>query len=384
MKSIYNAFKTPVTQSLKSEVSEVIKKGIKATNALDQVTKHFEIEDKVNIDLNKFEINKQLASYNSSAIQNSNFEHSLKLTNLNQLGIKKYGLTNLSHMQFSTKRSDMEKYADPTNDLVFKKLFGNEVNKELLIDFINKVLPDKHVKDIEYLPTNLEPDIRIKKQSVLDILCTDQNGSKYIIEMQNAKEKGFEKRAIYYASKTYATQMDKGGKYADLKEVIFVAITNFIMFPEKDNYISTHNIRDIETNENDLKDFSFAFLELPKFDKRNEVEGIGEWCDLLKNAVNRNTCNATNPIIVRAYEALEMSNWSDQDLLDYQAYEKMSLDNQAREDQVRDEGKIEGKIEGKDEKAIEIAKNLINMAKLSDEEIAKTTGLTKEEVGKLR
>ncbi len=62
--------------------------------------------------------------------------------------------------------------------------------------------------------------------------------------MQNAKEKGFEKRTIYYAAKTYSNQMDKSSKYNDLKEVIFIAITDFVMFPEKQDYISTHSIRD--------------------------------------------------------------------------------------------------------------------------------------------
>ena len=277
---------------------------------------------------------------------------------------------------FSTKTmvDRMEKFADPKNDLVFKKLFGNKENKELLIDFINKVLPDKHVQDIEYLPTNMEPEIRIKKQSILDVLCTDKNGSKYIIEMQNAKEKGFEKRAVYYASKTYSTQMDQGGKYADLKEVIFVAITDFIMFPDKKDFISTYSILDNKTYTKDLKDFSFAFIELPKFKKENIDKGVDEWCDLFKNAKNRKTCDSTDPMIKKAYETLEISNWSNQDLLDYQAYEKIQLDNQAREDQLRDEGETK--------KAIEIAKQML-ADKEPIEKIQKYTGLSKEEINKL-
>lgn len=239
----------------------------------------------------------------------------------------------------------MEKYADPKNDLVFKKLFGNVQNKDLLIDFINTVLPNKNVKDLEYLPTNLDPDIRIKKQSILDVLCTDQDGSKYIIEMQNAKEKGFEKRALYYASKTYASQMNKGGEYEYLKEVIFIAITNFVMFLDKKDYISVHNIRDVKTNENDIKDFSFVFVELPKFNNSNSSKGIDAWCDLFKNAQNQKSVNTNNPIIQKAYSTLEISNWSEQELLDYQAYEKILMDHQAREDQVRAEGEQKAKID---------------------------------------
>ena len=293
----------------------------------------------------------------------------------------------------------MDKFADPKNDLVFKKLFGEEQNKDLLIDFINKVLPSKHVKDVEYLPTNMEPDVRIKKQSILDVLCTDENGSKYIIEMQNAKEAGFEKRAVYYASKTYATQMNKGGKYSDLKEVIFIAITDFVMFPDKACYISTHSIRDDKTYENDLKNFSFAFIELPKFNHSSSMTGVDEWCDLFKNAENRKSVDTADPIMEKAYKALEMSNWSEQDLLNYQAYEKILMDNQAREDYVKYEAKAEGLMIGIREgiqKGIEVGREegiqkgiekiAINMLKqnLDDSIIMQVTGLSAGELNELR
>jgi hypothetical protein len=143
------------------------------------------------------------------------------------------------------------------------------------------------------------------------------------------------------------------------------------MFPDKKGYISTHNIRDTKTNEHDLKDFSFAFLELPKFNKHDGIKGIDEWCDLFKNAKDRKSVDTDSPIMQKAYKALEMSNWSEQDLLDYQAYEKILLDNQAREDQVRDE------------KAIEIAKEM-----LKDEEpiekIIKYTKLTADQIKDLK
>lgn len=346
MKSIYNVFKQPVIQSFRKDATRSF-----VTAAFSQTIKEgWKVEDTVSIS-NSGSYKPQALSYSPS---------------LMRAGIRNFGCR-----QYSTMVDRMEKFGDPKNDFVFKKLFGNEKNKDLLIDFINNVLPDKHVKEIEYIPTNLEPDIRIKKQSILDVLCTDENNSKYIIEMQNAKEKGFEKRAVYYASKTYATQMDKGGKYADLKEVIFIAITDFVMFPDKKGYISTHNIRDTKTNEHDLKDFSFAFLELPKFDKHDGIKGIDEWCDLFKNAKYRKSVDTDSPIMQKAYKTLEMSNWSEQDLLDYQAYEKILLDNQAREDQVRDE------------KAIEIAKEM-----LKDEEpiekIIKYTKLTADQIKNLK
>jgi predicted transposase/invertase (TIGR01784 family) len=261
------------------------------------------------------------------------------------------GVRDLGYRQFSTEASRIDKFGDPKNDVVFKKLFGNEKNKDLLIDFINSVLPEKHVEDVEYIPTNLEPEIRAKKQSILDVLCTDKNGSKYIIEIQNAKEKSFEKSALYYASYSYSTQLNKGVKYSDLKEVIFIAITDFVMFPEKEAYISTHTMRDRKTNEHDWKDFSFAFIELPKYKEHDtdRLQGVDAWCDLFKYATGRKEVSTSNPIIKKAYETLEMSNWTEQELLDYQAYDKITRDNQAREDQVRDEGEAEGRVKVKAE-----------------------------------
>lgn len=263
------------------------------------------------------------------------------------------------------------KFADPKNDIVFKKLFGDSA---VLVDFINKALPTKHIKKVEYIPTNMEPEIRSKKQSVLDVLCTDENGSKYIVEMQSAKEKGFEKRALYYDSKTYGSQLDKGGQYSDLLEVIFIAITDFVMFPENTDYLSFHTIRDIKTNQQTLKDFTFVFIEIPKYEVHENAQGIDEWIDLFKTASNRKTFQTSNPIIKKAYEKLEISNWTNQELLDFQAYQKILLDNQAREDQVYDEGKAEGKVE--------VVKNMLRQ-NFDVDTIFKLTGISQDEIIRL-
>ena len=85
--------------------------------------------------------------------------------------------------------------------------------------------------------------------------------------MQVARTEGFAKRAQYYAAKAYANQMNNGDDYPKLKQIIFLAITNFVMFPDKKGYKSDHVILDKESYAHDLKDFSFTFLELPKFDK---------------------------------------------------------------------------------------------------------------------
>ncbi len=162
------------------------------------------------------------------------------------------------------------KFLDPKCDLTFKRIFGSEKNKNILIHFLNDILEfkgQKEIEEVEFLSTIMDPEIASDKQSIVDILCKDSIGNRFVIEMQVAKDKGFEKRAQLYAAKAYSRQLDKSGKYIDLKKVYFIAISNNDLFPEEVSYKSSHTIRDIETNGHYLKDLQFIFIELTKFQK---------------------------------------------------------------------------------------------------------------------
>lgn len=178
----------------------------------------------------------------------------------------------------------LSKFLDPRNDLCFKKIFGTEKNKNILIHFLNDILGFTEInaiQEVEFLSTIMDPEVASDKQSIVDVLCKDSHGNRYIAEMQLARDKGFEKRAQLYAAKAYSRQLDKSGNYIDLKKVFFIAISNCNLLPEEVDYISTHNIRDIKTNGHYLKDFQFVFIELPKFAKNKveQLESIVErWC----------------------------------------------------------------------------------------------------------
>lgn len=176
---------------------------------------------------------------------------------------------NVSYRQFIWER----KYADPLNDVAFFKLFGDEKNKDILIHFINSVLKRKHVKDVEYLPGNSDLYVRYMRQSIIDVLCTDEDGSKYIVQIRNSnrKEEFEEKKAICYASKTYGDEMEKGGKYSDLKEVILIAICNYVVFPNEKDYISHHKFEYI-IEDHKLRDFSIVYIELPKYQNNHGIQ----------------------------------------------------------------------------------------------------------------
>ena len=251
------------------------------------------------------------------------------------------------------------KFLDPKNDVAFKRIFGTEKHKNILIHFLNDMLgfsQKEKIEKISFLKTAQDPEIASKKQSIVDVLCTDEKGTQYIVEMQVARTKGFEKRAQYYAAKAYVSQMNSGEDYHRLKEIIFLAITDFVMFPEKKEYKSEHEILDRNAFTQDLKDFSFCFLELPKFTKSiGELQTIVEkWTYFFKHAAHTaesdvDKITGSDDIIRQAYEVLNQFSWSQEELHTYEQEKKRELDAKAILLQKEDEGIAKGIAKGKAE-----------------------------------
>ena len=175
--------------------------------------------------------------------------------------------------------------------------------------------------EVTFLKTVQDPEIASKKQSIVDVLCVDEHGKKYIVEMQVARTTGFEKRAQYYAAKAYVEQLNQSEAYENLKEIIFLAITDFVMFADKQNYKSDHVILDRDSYEQNLKDFSFTFVELPKFhlsiDQLNTM--TEKWCYFFKHADatkerDLDQITGSDTIIKRAYEELNQFSWNEEEL----------------------------------------------------------------------
>ena len=250
----------------------------------------------------------------------------------------------------------LTKFLDPKNDIAFKRIFGTEKNKDILIHFINDMIKFKDngpITEVVFLKTNQDPETANHKTSIVDILCKNEKGHQYIVEMQVAKFKGFEKRAQYYASKAYISQAHAGGEYSDLKEVIFLAIADFTMFPKKNGFKSDHIILDKDSYENDLKDFSFTFLELPKFKKTIDqlTDNIDKWMYFFKLAEDTSPDDlskmiANDPIIAKAYQQLDRTYWNQTELLTYEQAEKRINDLHAVMMQKLDEGIAKGKEVG--------------------------------------
>ena len=278
----------------------------------------------------------------------------------------------------------LTKFLNPKNDVAFKKIFGTPKNQDILIHFLNDMLifkSGKPILEVTFLKTIQDPDIATQKVSIVDIMCTDELGNQYIVEMQVADSKHFIKRAQYYAAKAYSSQLNTAEEYHTLKEIIFLAITNFVMFPDKENYKSDHIILDKSTNEHDLKDFSFTFLELAKFNKtKKDLSNIiDRWCYFFKYAEETKEQDlqeiiGNEPIIQRAYEELNKFSWTTEEMLSYEAIIKRDRDHNAIM-QLKYE-------QGEHSKAKHIAINMLKK-NISITDISECTGLALKEVNEL-
>lgn len=282
------------------------------------------------------------------------------------------------------------KYLDPKNDLAFKKIFGEEKHKQIPIAFLNAVFhlegPDE-IQDLEFLNTIQPPEIQARKESIVDLLVRDQKGDKYVVEMQVSKIEGFEKRAQYYAAKTYCSHFNSKILYGELKRVIFLAITSYVVFPDKQDYKSSHKILDDQTYENDLKDFSFTFVELPKFTKKiHELKSLEEkWYYFLKHAEESNQVDhslMSTEEIKDAYHVLEKTSWTEWELQEYERVAMSIADAQGALLAAKKEGREEGLAEGVKKEKLAIALSLLRMG-LPLEQILNATELKKVEIEEL-
>lgn len=102
------------------------------------------------------------------------------------------------------------KFLNPRNDLAFKRIFGSERNKDILIHFLNDILNrESPIEEVSFLKTIQDPEIAPLRVSVVDVMCEDQDKNRFIIEMQLSHEKGFDRRALYYAARAYCSQRTK-------------------------------------------------------------------------------------------------------------------------------------------------------------------------------
>ena len=292
-------------------------------------------------------------------------------------------------------------FADPKHDLAFKKIFGDENHKEILISFLNSILDfqdDKEIIDLSLKNPYQLPDIKEFKETILDIKAKNKNGEEFIVEMQKKDLGAFEKRSLYYTSKAYIQQLPSGKKkkdYDKLKKVYYIAIVDFTIFENK-NHISRHLIINQETTKQDLKDFEFTFIELPKFNKTlNQLKTIAQkWIFFIKNAQDLTLIPKEFQIepFKLAFDIATQTIWSQEELelYEYIALKEFDEENakitainkavkKAKEEiRKKTEERVKKEAEGKIKEAENKAKEAEKKAKKAENEKKKAEVKAKE------
>ena len=278
----------------------------------------------------------------------------------------------------------MARFINPFTDVGFKRIFGQEINKDLLIDFLNALLEgERRVKDIRFLDKELIPIYEKDRSLIYDIYCTDENGEQFIVEMQNREHVNFRERTIYYLSQAIARQGERGVDWKfSLKAVYGVFFLNFQLTQLPHKLRTDIILADRDTHEQFSDKMRYIFLELPSFIKEeNECETDFErWIYVLKNmeTLQRLPFKARNAVFQRLEQIVDIAAMSKEDRMKYDESIKVYRDRLA----VMEFERLKGVEEGRAETNLNVIRNLKQMG-LAPEFIAQATGLSVEEVERL-
>jgi predicted transposase/invertase (TIGR01784 family) len=215
------------------------------------------------------------------------------------------------------------KFVDVKNDVAFRKIFGNDNRKESLISFLNAILDfegNQRIVAVSIMNPYQLPDLKGGKVTIIDVKAKDQAGNNYIVEMQVADEEYFDKRVLYYASKSYTGQVRRADEYKKLKPVYFIGILDF-GHTQNPHYISRNHVLDIKTGERTSKEMEFTYIELTKFKlKLHELKTLTEkWVYFIKNAESLEVLpdDINDAGLASAYQEANIQTWTQGELEAY-------------------------------------------------------------------
>jgi predicted transposase/invertase (TIGR01784 family) len=245
-----------------------------------------------------------------------------------------------------------DKYINLLTDFGFKRVFGTEPNKHLLIDFLNTLLPaDRQIEDVTFKNNENVGNTPVDRKAIFDIYCQGTNGERFIVELQKAKQNFFKDRSVFYATFPIQEQALKGDWDFKLAPVYAVGILDFVFDDHKDSSTLIHTV--------DLKDqacnlfydkLKFIYIELPKFRKTlEELESHGDkWLFVLKNLAELTDRPAPlqEGVFNELFDVAEIANFSAIEQDGYQNSLKYYRDLNNVVDTSRQEGRAEGFAEG--------------------------------------
>jgi predicted transposase/invertase (TIGR01784 family) len=264
----------------------------------------------------------------------------------------------------------MSKYINPYTDFGFKKLFGEEANKDLLIDFLNQMLPPIHqINTLTFKNSEKLPDAAKERKAFFDIECQSVTGEAFIVEMQKAKVKFFKDRALFYTTFPIREQAKKGVEWNfELKPIYFIAILDFLY---DENLEKAKFWRDVKLTDQDCEPFyeklHFKFLQMPAFNKTESelVTKFDKWAFFLKNLETFNDIPKilNEPIFEKAFETSRVSNLTSRQRATYEKSKLDYLGVKAVAVTAREEALVEGMAIGKEEREKELIIKLFQKGK---------------------
>ena len=274
-----------------------------------------------------------------------------------------------------------EKYVNPFTDFGFKKLFGSEPNKDLLIDFLNQLLPPQHqIPEWTYARNEQVGRNEFDRRAIFDLFCTSPSGERFIVEMQRAKQNYFKDRSVFYATFPIQEQAPRGDWNYQLAPVYLVGILDFVFAEDKDDTEVCHRVQlKDQINRVFYEKLTLIYLEMPKFTKtEDELETpFDKWLYVLKHLprLTERPAKLQERVFARLFEAAEIARFNRTELELYEDSVKVYRDLKNVIDTAKDDG-------GK-EKALEIARKAL-AKNYSLAEIAELTGLSEEEIENLQ
>ena len=316
-------------------------------------------------------------------------------------------------------RQTEERYISLLTDFGFKRIFGSDINKDLLIDFLNSLFNGEQVvKNVTYLNSEHVGDVYAERKAIFDVYCENEHGEKFIVEMQNAYQTYFKDRSLYYATFPIREQAPKGDNWNfKLQHVYVVALLNYDMNEEAFSHESINHdvgLLDKQTHKVFNNKLTFKYVEIARFNKDiNELEtNFDKWLYVLRNLsrLDNQPTYLRNEVFNRLFSQAEIARFDKKELKAYEdslkAYRdiKNSLDTAKEEGRAeglaegraeghaeglaeglaegRAKGHAEGLAEGASEKALTIARELLAM-NMSIDNFKKVTGLTDDEIHNL-
>ena len=243
-------------------------------------------------------------------------------------------------------------------DFGFKRIFGTDPNKELLINFLNSLFDGEEViKDVKYLNSENVGDVYTERKAIFDVYCENEQGEKFIVEMQNAYQTYFKDRSLFYSTFPIREQAPKGSDWNFcLKKVYVVALLNYKMSDEafdSTDTIHTIALMDTKTNKVFNAKLMFKYVEVGRFDKTDEelTSLSDKWMYVLKNLsrLDNRPSSLREKIFTKLFDAAAIARFSPNELREYEDSLKAYRDIKNSLDTAKEEGRAEGREEGRAE-----------------------------------